>query len=257
MSKMFNSVWGSVVGMISGGEVKATFKSHDKLDSSFNNDYSTLHNLLEFVEKLYENSKQLKDLMSRENENSTNINNVMNNLRDSINDLGNLANSASDMYSDNEESKISINTSSTSQRQHEIMKESVGVSESTSKNDRGALDLVYSIEEGLDLLKATIDSIERRIKYKKALETTREDLSKLNSASDEPIREKTIKEQREKSLKQDIEKIDANLKGEVEQNIQQIEKRSQSYISKLVNLKKSHLGFQKEQWKSIAQKFSA
>lgn len=90
---------------------------------------------------------------------------------------------------------------------------------------------IIDIEAGIDQLLSAIDSIERRIKYKKALETTKEDLAKLNSSSNDPGREKVLKEERQKTLNTDIEKIDGNLREEIEASIDSIEKKIKNYLT--------------------------
>ena len=111
------------------------------------------------------------------------------------------------------------------------------------------------MEEGIDILKSAIDAIERRKRYRKALEDVMEDLAKLNDISDEPVREKKYKESKRKELKENLDKIDGNLRHEVTESLESIEKMAQTYLSQLVQVRKSHLGNQKEQWSKIARKY--
>jgi hypothetical protein len=138
----------------------------------------------------------------------------------------------------------------------DVLKESSDLIDSETINSNQAHGLIISMEEGICMLKSAIDSIERRIKYKRAIEITKQELSKLNNDYDEQNREKTLKEGKVKTLEKDITKIDKYLQDEITKYIESVESKAQKYISKLVAVRKSHLGAQKEQWAKISNRYS-
>jgi hypothetical protein len=261
VSKYFYSLYETVVKKISGADSTLTFKNKNELDYKFDTDLQKLKNLLEFLMKLHENAKNLRELLSQENENCRNINSVIGNLQTSIRELDiDAAFSVDDEVNeiDNYEEEKKANFDNyEAKNKAASLKESVEMYESESKNENSVYELIVDMEEGIDILLASIDSIERRIKYKKAIETTKEDLVKLNNSTNEPGREKMLKEQRVHNLATDVGKIDNNLGDEIKNSIDVIERNTNKYISKLVNVRKSHLGVQKDQWKKIAVKYSA
>jgi hypothetical protein len=130
-----------------------------------------------------------------------------------------------------EEEKRADFGDSIKKRGKEIIKQSVEMYDSESSYTQKIFQYIIDIEAGIDQLLSAIDSIERRIKYKKALETTKEDLGKLNSSSNDAGREKNLKEERVKTLETDIKKIDGNLKEEIEISIDLIERKVKNYLT--------------------------
>ena len=123
-------------------------------------------------------------------------------------------------------------------------------------NDKTISDVIISMEEGIDIIKSAIDAIERRKKYKKAMELVNEDLARLDNISNESEREKNLKESRAKTLEKDIKKIDENLRSEIEVSIRTVELKIKIYIGKLVQARKAHSGIQKAEWAKITNKYS-
>jgi hypothetical protein len=261
VTKYIFSVYESIVNKISGSDGSLTLKNKNELDFEFDQYLQKLKNLLDFAKRLHENSKESAELLDKENENCRNINSVIGNLQSSIKALDvegtyDIDDETNDYSAFDEEEKKANFDVTFKKKQKDILKDSVDMQESESKNGKMLSQLIIDIEAGIDDLMASIDSIERRIKFKKVLETTKEDLGKLNNSSNEPGREKILKEERVKNLENDIKKIDKNLKEEVTKNIKGIEMKINCYISKLVIVRKDHLAVQKEHWIKIKHKYS-
>ena len=130
----------------------------------------------------------------------------------------------------------------------------MNTSEGNIRNE--AYSIVIMIEEGIDILTAAIDAIERRSLFRKRQELFNEDLQKLNNSTNEPGREKEILEEKINILNHKIDKINENLKIEVDSCLENIEKSTVKYISSLVKVRKAHLNDQKDHWKNIASHVS-
>jgi len=262
VKKYIYSWYETVRSKISGSDGTLTFKGKTTLDSEFNSDLTKLRNLLDFVTKLHENAKSLKDLMGKENENCRDINSVIGNLQTSIKELDTDAafevdDEISGLGNFEEEKKANFGDNHSKMETSKLLKESADMYQSETNNEKTTYNLITEMEEGIDILLSCIDSIERRIKYKRALEITKEDLGTLNNSSEENKREKMLKEERVKKLNLDIDKIDQNLRDEIAKSVTYLEGKVNSYIGKMVNVRKNHLGVQKEQWKKIALKYSS
>jgi len=255
---MFN-LWDTIKTKIAGGSGNIDPVHKEKLDFDFESDYEKLKTLLTFTTKLHENAEGVKELLIKQNENTRNIGVTMGNLQTSIRELEDVNNEldteANFHDTQEEEKKVDFNSTFGKGVKESRLKDSNEMLETETTNNKLVNDCLIEMEDGIDILKSAIDAIERRKRCRKTLEVIREELNQLNGISDEPDREKTIKEAKRKSLEKDITKINGNLREEVTKAINSIERKAQTYLSKLVRVRKSHLSNQKEQWSKVARKY--
>ncbi len=260
VSKYVYSWWDSIKNTVTGTNANAEPRNAGKQDFEYQKDLQKCQNLLDFVERLYNNSNSLRDLLNDEYENTRNIGTVMGSLKTSIGELDgikeNFDSEVEDFNNNEEEKKIDLGASNAKSSLDDRLKESTDNMNQENKNDKAINEVIISMEEGIDILKSSIDAIERRNKYKKAIATLNEEIANLNSIGEESNREKEQKEKKVSQLSKDLERIDENLETEIKQSIETIERKTQTYISKLVNARKTHLSIQKDKWANIAAKYS-
>jgi len=261
VSKIVYSWWDTIKTTVTGSKSSSEPRGQEQTDFDYQSDLQKCQNLLDFVTRLHSNSISLQQLLNDEYENTRNIGTVMGNLQSSIGELEgiNQKESASkdDPNSSEEEKSMDVGSSYARSTTTDVLQESTSSMDQENKNDKDLSKVIISMEEGIDIIRSAISAIERRNSYKKAIENLNDDISALNSSGEEKNREKEQKTKKVDQIRTDLIKIDQNLRDEISQRIETIERKTQGYISKLVKARKTHLGIQKSKWASISNKYSS
>lgn len=243
VSKLFKNFYNKVVGTISGSDTTA-YKGTSDIDIKYDGDLAKLKSLKDFMTKFYENTDDLHKVLTKENENCRNIRTVIKSLESNITcldiDQVSVDDQSVNTMIDEPEAKIEeISLSSAN------LRESKDIVSSESNNDAEIHNLLDDVEDAIALLDSSIDALLRRGSYKKAHQTYSMQLSSLG-LNEDSARQGRILEDQIKQLTISIEKIDENLKEEIERSIKSINENTRKFIGKLISIRKSHFEIQKE-----------